>query len=65
MQKEAEQSLTEFCQENTLVIANAFSNDTRDNSTHGHHQIVNIEMRLLSLQMKMELYTVSKNKNQS
>ena len=34
--------LTEFCQENTLVIGNA-----RDNSTHGHHQIVNTEIRLI------------------
>ena len=38
---EAGQRLTEFCQENTLVI------ETTDNSTHGHHQIVNTEIRLI------------------
>ena len=27
-------------QENALVIANTFSNNTRDDSTHGHHQMV-------------------------
>ena len=36
------------------------SNNTRDDSTHGHHQMVNTKIRL---QPKMEkLYTVSKNK---
>ena len=34
-------------QENALVIANPFSNNTRDNSTHGHHQMVNTEIRLI------------------
>ena len=29
-------------QENTLVIAN-----TREDSTHGHHQMVNTEIRLI------------------
>ena len=42
VQNEAGQRLTEFCQENTLVIGNA-----RDNSTHGHHQRVNTEIRLI------------------
>ena len=36
------QRLIEFCQENTLVIAN-----TREDSTHGHHQMVNTEIRLI------------------
>ena len=44
---EAGQRLTEFCQENALVIANTFSKNTRDNSTHGHHQMVNTEVRLI------------------
>ena len=44
MQNEAGQRLTEFCQENTLVTAKAPSfNNTRDNSTYGHHQMVNSE----------------------
>ena len=34
-------------QENALVIANPFSNNTRDNSTYGHHQMVNTEIRLI------------------
>ena len=42
---EAGQKLTEFCQENTLVIAN---NNTREDSTHGHHQRVNNEIRLIN-----------------
>ena len=43
------------------------SNNTRDNSTHGHHQMVNTKIRLfIFLQLKMEkLYTVSKNKTGS
>ena len=39
---------------------------TRENSTHGHHQLVNTKIRLCSLQPKMEkLYTVTKNKTGS
>ena len=47
VQYEARQRLTEFCQENALVIATPSSNNTRDNSTHGHHQMVNTELRLI------------------
>ena len=47
VQNEAGQRLTEFCQENTLVIANTTSNNTRDNSTRRHRQMVNTEMRLI------------------
>ena len=39
---EAGQRLIEFCQENTLVIANTLFNNTTDDSTCGHHQMVNI-----------------------
>ena len=35
--------LTEFCQENALVI----TNNTTEDSTHGHHQVVNTEIRLI------------------
>ena len=45
VQNEAVQRLTEFCQENTLVIAN--TNHTREDSTHGHHQTVNTKIRLI------------------
>ena len=59
VQNEAEQRLTEFCQENTVVIANtlfqhqkrrfySFKN-IREGSTHGHHQMVNPEIRLIIL----------------
>ena len=45
--KEAGQRLTEFCQENALVIANTLFQQTRENSTHGYHQMVNTEIRLI------------------
>ena len=47
IQNEAAQRLTEFCQENALVIENTLSSNTRENSTHGHHQMVNTEIRLI------------------
>ena len=37
----------EFCQENDWSQQTPSSNNTRDYSTHGHHQIVNIEIRLI------------------
>ena len=46
-QNEARQRLTEFCQENTLVIQTPASNNPRDDSTHGHHHMVNTEIRLI------------------
>ena len=47
VQNEAGQKLTEFCQQNTLVIANTLFHNTREDSTHGHHQMVNTEIRLI------------------
>ena len=66
VRSEAGQRLIEFCQENTLVISPS-SNNTRVDSTHGHHRMVNTEIRLIIFFAdKMEkLYTVSKNKNRS
>ena len=60
VQNKAGQRLIEFCQENALVVEQTPSlNNTREDSTHGHHQVVNIK----SLQPEVEkLYTVSKNK---
>ena len=46
MQNEAGQRLVEFCQENALVITPS-SNSTREDCTHGHHQMVNTEIRLI------------------
>ena len=48
VQNEAEQRITEFCQENSLVIATPSSNNTRADSTHGHHQMVSTEIRLIT-----------------
>ena len=36
-----------FCQGNALVIANTSSSNTREDSTHRHHQMVNTEIRLI------------------
>ena len=44
---EAGQRLIEFCQENALVIANTLFHNTREDSTQGHHQMVNTEIRLI------------------
>ena len=67
VQNEAGQRLTEFCQKNMLVIQMPFSNNPRNDCTHGHHQMVNTKSNsLYSLQPKMEkLYIVSKNKTGS
>ena len=46
VQNEAGQKLTEFCQENALVIANTLLN-IREDSTHGHHQMANTKIRLI------------------
>ena len=47
MQNEAGQRRIEFCQENALVIANTLFQQQREDSTHGHHQMVNTEIRLI------------------
>ena len=47
VQNEARHRLTELCQENTLVIQTPTSNNTREDSTHGYHQMVNTEIRLI------------------
>ena len=48
VQNKAGQRLIEFCQENALVVEQTPSlNNTREDSTHGHHQMVNTEIRLI------------------
>ena len=47
VQNEAGQRLTEFCQENVLVIASTLFQQSGDDSTHGHHQMVNTKIRLI------------------
>ena len=46
VQIKAGQRLTEFCQENALVIANTLFQH-KDESTHGAHQMVNTKIRLI------------------
>ena len=47
VQNEAGPRLTEFCQESTLVRANTPFNNTKDDSTHRHHHMVNTKSRLI------------------
>ena len=47
VQNEARQRLIEFCQENALVLENTLFNNTRVDSTYGHHQIPNTKIRLI------------------
>ena len=42
-------SLIEFCQKNTQVIENTIFQQLKKDSTHGHHQMVNTEIRLIIL----------------
>ena len=47
VQNEAGQSLTEFCQGTQWAQQTLSSNNTREYSTHGHHQMDNTEIRLI------------------
>ena len=59
VKNEAGQRLTEFCQDNALVIANTLFQATRDNATpDGHHQMVNTKIRLI-------IFFAAKEYNQS
>ena len=49
VQNEAEQRLTKFCQENTLVIANILFEQHKRRLCTWNHQIVNTEIRLIIL----------------
>ena len=64
VQNEVGKRLTEFCQENTLVIANILF---QRHKRHGHQQMVNTDFGfIIFFHPKMEkLYTVSKNKTRS
>ena len=67
VQNEAGQRLPWFCQEMHWSEQTPSLNNTREDSTHGHHQMVNTDIRLIIFFAgKMEkLYTVSKNKTRS
>ena len=47
VRNEAGKRLIEFCKDNALVITYTLFNNTRENSTHGHHQMVSIKVRLI------------------
>ena len=47
MRNEAGQRLTEFRQENALVIANTLFQQHKRRLTHAHHQMVNTKIRLI------------------
>ena len=66
-QNEAGQMLIEFCQENALVIAKPSSNNTTEDSTHGHHQMVNTEIKLIIFFAAKDggILYISKNKTGS
>ena len=49
VQNEAEQRLTKFCQENTLVIANILFEQHKRSLYTWNHQMVNTEIRLIIL----------------
>ena len=46
VQNESGQRLTVLPRD-ALVIANIFSNNTREDFTHGHHQMVNTKIRMI------------------
>ena len=48
VQNEAGQKLTEFCQRMHWSEQTLSSNNTREDSTHGHHQMANTEFRLIT-----------------
>ena len=65
IRNEAGQRLTEFCQENALVIENTIFQNTREDSTHGHHQMVNTEIRLIMFFAAKDGETLYSNKNKT
>ena len=55
--------LIEFCQENTLVIANTLFQQHKRNSTHGHHKMVKLnQIDYILCSQRWRSSTVSKNK---
>ena len=53
VQNEAGKRQTEFCHKNTLVIANTIFQQDKRRYTHGHHQMVNNEIRLIIFAAKV------------
>ena len=66
VQNEAGQRLIEFCQENTLVIANTlFQQHKRTLYTHGHHQMVNTKSRLIIFFVAKDGKALDSSKNKT
>ena len=51
VQNETGQRLTEFCQENKLVLVNTLFQQHKNSTTHGPHQLVNTKSRLIYSEM--------------
>ena len=49
VQNETQQRLIEVCQEKAPVKQTPSSKNTREDSTHGHHQMVNTKISLIIL----------------
>ena len=47
IQHEAGQGLTEFCQENALIIEYSLFQQHKVDTTHGHHHMANTKIRLI------------------
>ena len=62
---EVGQRLTEFCQENALVITNILFNNTRHDFTHGHHQMVNTKIKLITFYVAKDREAVYSQQRQN
>ena len=67
IQNKSGQRLIEFCKRTHWSQPTPSSNNTREDSTHGHHKMVNTEIRLIIFFAAKDgkLYTVSTNKTGS
>ena len=67
VQNKAGQRLVEFAKRMHWSQKTPSSNNTREDSTHGQHQMANTEIRLIIFfaAKDVEVYTVSKNKTGS
>ena len=63
-QNEAGQRLTEFCQEN-LSQQIPFFNNIRDDFTHGHHQMVNTKIKLITFYVAKDSEAVYSQQRQN
>ena len=65
VQNEAGQRLIEFCQENALVMQTPSSKNTIEDSTYGHHHMINTKIRMIVFFASKDgeaLYSQQKNR---